>query len=275
MKKHKILFAVLTVFVIGIATLVYFQFGNIKALYYSFKYDKGQISDMDSENQQLLESVLNDNPDVNVRPTTDAEDKLHGEGFISDDELVSIITGKTTVAEIFGQDVVLNDKKNLVLPDGTAFTKDTAKQMRENRRSGKDNAGTVDSKQTDMPGTDDSKQNNTSNSDEKVSACVAQMYVLRSTFCSKLDGIYSQAVSYYKSLPGEKADKASVVKKFYSSASALEGECDGKVEALLSELESALKSSGQDTSMVGKIREYYNNEKAIKKAQYINMYKNN
>lgn len=283
MKKHKLLFIILLLLSIIISVTVYWQFGNIKALYYSFRYSSDQIDDMDSDNQKILDSVLKENPSINIRPTTDAEDKLHGEGLITDDELKSLIMGQTTVADIFGQDVMLNDDKKLILPDGTAFTKDAAEQMREERKKqiSENNVNRNDSskgQQSDANQTDNSANNgnssNKSDADDKASAYVAQMYVLRSNFCSRLDSIYSQAVSYYNGISGEKPDKASVAKKFYSSASALEKECDAEVETILSELKSTLESSGQDTSMVSKIREYYNNEKSIKKAQYINMYKN-
>ncbi|MBR3934390.1 MAG: hypothetical protein IKJ68_10860 [Clostridia bacterium] len=112
-------------------------------------------------------------------------------------------------------------------------------------------------------------------SDEKVSECIARMYVLKSTFESQLDGIYVEAKSYYSSLTPEqrKNAKSEMMKTFYSRATSLESSCDAQVSSVLSELETALVASGESTELVNKIQTAYDEEKSLKKAYYINLYK--
>ena len=48
-------------------------------------------------------------------------------------------------------------------------------------------------------------------------------------------------------------------------------QCDAKVETLLSELKTELKTHNADTSIINKIRAAYENEKKLKKAYYIKL----
>ena len=100
------------------------------------------------------------------------------------------------------------------------------------------------------------------------------MYVLKSNFESRLGALYEQAKQDYISVPNSQrsARKTEVVKKVYSQAVALENECDAQVEAVLKELDSILKQSGGDRSIVSKIRQSYNDEKSLKKAYYLNLF---
>lgn len=110
---------------------------------------------------------------------------------------------------------------------------------------------------------------------EKASECIAQMYVIKSSFESELDVLYGEAKEYYSQLVAEdkKNIKSEMVKKFYSQATSLEGQCDQKVESVLSELSSVLESSGDDAKIVDKIRDMYHEEKSLKKAYYLNLAK--
>ena len=109
---------------------------------------------------------------------------------------------------------------------------------------------------------------------QKASECVARMYVLKSNFESRLAALAEQAKQDYISVPwGEErtARKSEVVKRIYPKAAALEKECDANVDKVLAELESLLKQSGEDTSIVNKIRQSYSEEKSLKKAYYLNL----
>ncbi len=98
---------------------------------------------------------------------------------------------------------------------------------------------------------------------------IAQIYVLRSGYTGKIDGLVNQALADYK---GKKGTKSELMSKYIGLGYGLEGECDSKMEALLSELQVELKRTGGDTALVAQIRSAYQTEKSLKKAAIIEKY---
>ncbi len=110
---------------------------------------------------------------------------------------------------------------------------------------------------------------------DRVSELIAQLYVLKSSFISKLDGLAAQATAEYKNTPKEERTSSwagTKISKYTGLATGLEAECDAKVEAIISELKTELKKSGGDMSIINTIRSTYDSEKQIKKAYYLNKY---
>ncbi len=103
----------------------------------------------------------------------------------------------------------------------------------------------------------------------KVDDIIAQIYVLRSGYVGKLDGLVSQAWGEYRSGNISKQD---LINKYVGIGYGLEGECDGRMESLLSELTGELSRTGGDLSLVDTIRNTYYSEKSIKKAEMIAKY---
>ena len=106
-------------------------------------------------------------------------------------------------------------------------------------------------------------------SESRVDAIIAKIYVLRSGYTGKIDGLVGQALSDYRSKKGTKRE---LMTQYISRGYALEGECDAQMEALLSELSTELKRTGEDMSLVGQIRSAYQTEKSLKKAEIIGKY---
>jgi len=80
--------------------------------------------------------------------------------------------------------------------------------------------------------------------------------------------------SEYAAMPAEKKNlvgKKELVSKHMGVALGLMNQCDAKVEALIAELETELKKIGGDTSIIRTIKNAYENEKALKKAQYLKL----
>ena len=98
---------------------------------------------------------------------------------------------------------------------------------------------------------------------------IAQIYVLRSSYTGKLDSLVTQAWGEYRSGGISKTD---LISKYVGIGYGLEAECDGKMEALLSQLSDALAFRGEDLSLVDTIRRTYQSEKSIKKAEMIAKY---
>lgn len=102
-----------------------------------------------------------------------------------------------------------------------------------------------------------------------VDDIIAKIYVLRAGYTGKIDALVGQALSDYRA---KKATKSELVSRYVSLGSALENECDGEMEALLSQLQKELKRMGEDAGLVSKIRSAYQTEKSLKKASIIEKY---
>lgn len=110
----------------------------------------------------------------------------------------------------------------------------------------------------------------------RIQELIARVYLLRSSFTGQLDGLVAQAKAEYvaqKRATG-KADKATIASRYIGKGTALEGACDGQMEALLSEISAELKRINGDMSLVGQIRSTYNTEKSVKKAALLHDYAN-
>lgn len=111
---------------------------------------------------------------------------------------------------------------------------------------------------------------------KKVADLVAKMYVVKANFTSTLSAFEANIISSYKSLPAEQrtsATKAKIVSDNMSYVTGLEAQCDAQVKAITDELSALMKANGKDTSLVDAINSAYANEKELKKAYYISLYK--
>lgn len=118
-------------------------------------------------------------------------------------------------------------------------------------------------------------QSTSSDETSATSDLIAQLYVLKSSYMGKLSSLESQAKAEYSSTPENErtaAWKSSMLAKYSGKVAALEGECDARVEALISEIKAELSKTGGDMSIINTIRSAYENEKQIKKAHYLNTY---
>lgn len=260
-KKTIIILTVIALFFAGLGAVVWWQFDNIKAIYYGFKYSPDDIESKLTHVHDDVKKYLEDNPQFSVRPTEPVEEELHKEGMITDGELTGIITGDTSVVEVFGTELELDDNKKVIISEsGQVLDKETAEKLK------------AENAEESVTPESDKKPDNS----QRISECVAQMYVLKSNFVSRLEGLYSQAIADYNAMTPEQRKsngKQTIVDRYYSSAASMEAECDGKVSAILSELTTLLKEQGSTTELVDKIKTAYYEEKSLKKAYYINKLK--
>lgn len=259
-KTYKILITIGVILVLCVS-LVWWQWGNIRALYYWVKYSGDDIDALMGKSFSEVENYLDDNPQYNVRPSKPIEEELHKEGVINDQELTNLITEKTTVEEMFGTELELSDDKKItIVESGEQIDADAANKLKEETASS--------SGQTETP---------KSNNDAEVSECIAQVYVLKAKFVAELDVIYNQAFSEYKALwrdmteEERDAKKKSLLAQVYPRAASLERDCDAQMNQLLSKLSKLLQDAGDDTALVDQIRTSYYNEKSLKKAHYLSL----
>lgn len=117
-----------------------------------------------------------------------------------------------------------------------------------------------------------------SESADKSSAeyCVAELYALKSRYIGLLDAMVDSAVNEYKALDESKRTRSKQLEigaSYAGKAMALEEECDAKVNSIAERLRKELDANGKDTAVVDRILSAYTNEKNIKRAYYLNMFK--
>ena len=109
----------------------------------------------------------------------------------------------------------------------------------------------------------------------KMSKLVAELYVLKSSYMSKLDSLEAAGKKEYAQTPADQRNatwKGQMISKYSGIISGWEAECDAKVEAVIGKIREEIKRTGGDMSVINTIRSTYSHEKEIKKAEYLNTY---
>ena len=105
-----------------------------------------------------------------------------------------------------------------------------------------------------------------------LSALVAKVYVLREEYTNALEDMEEAAKADYYALPSgqRSASKlAPLVSSYLAKATALEKECDGKMDVIIAEMEQLIKENNGDMSLTDTVFDTYVKEKSLKKAWYL------
>lgn len=105
-----------------------------------------------------------------------------------------------------------------------------------------------------------------------LSALIAKVYVLREEYTNALEDMETAARADYYALPdGQRsaAKLAPLVSSYLAKATALEKECDGKMDAVIAEMEQLIKENNGDMSLTDTVFDTYVKEKSLKKAWYL------
>lgn len=103
----------------------------------------------------------------------------------------------------------------------------------------------------------------------KTQNLLAQLYVLRDSFNARIDGIINECIEEFLALEPSKQTKVAKLRIVYArmdTVEAMESECDAQVEAIAAQLDEI------DPALGEKARQYYKNEKELKKASLISQY---
>ena len=152
----------------------------------------------------------------------------------------------------------------LQLVDGTLSVEDSAKKLLDESVPGAETPDGQSSQQTAEK----------SDVEAQIQEQIAQMYVLRSTYVSKLESIAQAAIDEYTQGEHTAENKADVVYKRLEELTALEKECDAQVAQVVERLRSLLKQAGKDDSLAKQVEATYQEEKSLKKAAYLEEFRN-
>ena len=152
------------------------------------------------------------------------------------------------------------------LADGTLSVEEAAQKLLENKApqaaSGGQSSqtGTVQTDQTDV--------------DAAIQEQIAQMYVLRSTYVGKLEAVVQSAIDEYTAGEHTDENRTRVVYDRVDQLTEMEKECDGQVAQVVARLRELLKQAGKDDSLAKQVEAAYEEQKSLKKAEYLEAFRN-
>lgn len=280
-KKLKIFIAVFLIIAIPVGVLAVWQRENINSFIYSMKYSDDDLSKMLDKNKEELNSAVSNVKGTTPRELKDDEVAALGKGEISEDDAVEISLGLTTLHEKIDQikaNAAEGKTNNVSGAQNAAAGSQTGSGTTAQDEGSSANSGKGENRQSSGESSS-TGTNGASSAEDKLanestsSVLIAKLYVLKASYVSKLDALESEGIAEYENTPNKNTSwKATMISKYSGKVAALEGECDAKFEAIVSELKTELEKNGEDTSIIKTIRSTYEKEKQIKKANYLNTY---
>jgi len=249
-KKRKTGWYIFGAILLLICLGLFWQRDNIRAGLLFLRYSKDDLNTKIAENNALVDEAISKIPEISIRPLTDEERRMLQEGIISEEDAM---------------DILLGDPGTSPPPQNENQTDDPG---------GPDDLPAPTEEHKDVspaPSQDDRKAKYA-----RIAELIAGIYVMRDSYISKLENIKTAALTEYNALPENErteSKKRALMLQCISQASKLEAESDEKMDGILSELSSLLKEVGGDMSIVSDIKAAYAEEKALKKAYYMNLYK--
>lgn len=211
---------------------------NVQALWEGMSYTDEQLKDQMETSKNKVQKALDQYEIQGIRDLTIKEEEQLMKGEITVEEALNLIINKEESQPTLKEEEAIVQKYQLDQPvASTAPAESTALEV-----------------------------------ERIVEKYVEKMYTLQATFLSELGGIEAKARAVFSKLPKEERNLSTAKKlapTFINEGLALEGKCDGQVDALLNAFQKELKEIGADTTIVEQMREAYKTQKRLKKAYYL------
>ena len=234
---------------------------EIRAFSVSRQYSTKELEDQLAGNDQTIRDAVEASSDVTVRAPTDEERKALRDGSLTQEELIDRLTGSNAATE----------PKPPAEQTGTAA--DPAKPDSAKPDSAKPTGNQPVPDKPEKPA--ETKPEPTAEQKDyqkKLSALVAQVYVLREEYVGALEDMEAAAKADYNALPESQRTStklAPLVSDYLTRATGLEKECDGRMDGIIAEMEKLIKENNGDMSLTDTVFNTYVNEKSLKKAWYL------
>lgn len=229
--RKKVLLIILAVLVAAGGAIILWQRENLKALQTAKQYSYEEIEQQLSENDSAVQEAVDAYPEIHVRPITEEEKQQLRSGELSEEELVERLTQPV---------------------EESAEEKEQSPKTEEKS----------DETQNQTP---DEK----SETDTRLSALIAELFVLRETYTQTLDAMMLEAAEEYAGSSFSASELAKFVSRYVSRATVLERECDRKIDDLANRIQDVVEETDGDPSIVDTVISTYAEEKYLKKAWYV------
>lgn len=161
-------------------------------------------------------------------------------------------------------DYTFTEEEVSQLTEGTVSAQEAAKKLLERPAQ--------EAPQTEQP--EQPPQADHAQEEAEIRELIATMYALRATYVGKLEAVVQSAIDEYTAGEHTSENRTRVVRGKLDELIAMEKACDGEVAAVVSRLRELLKATGQDDSLARQVEETYKEEKSLKKAYYLNEFRN-
>lgn len=240
----KVLCAVLALLAVLLAGLYWWQRENVKAVKDAVQYTSGELEEKLAENQQVIRDAVEAAPEIVVREVTEEERQALRDGTMTQEELVERLqdVGRQTAAE---QPSGNKAAETFAEAEAPAKTEDTPVPAQKPVES---------------------------SYQKELSALIARVYVLREEYTMALENMYDTAKAEYIAMPAEKRTKSNLAKltsRYLAEATDLEKECDGKMDQIITEMETLIYDNNGDKNLPDTVFHTYVNEKSLKKSWYM------
>ena len=237
MKRRKtILCTILVLLAVSLAGLFWWQRDNLKAIHAATQHTSAELEEKLDENQQMIQEAVKAAGEVTVGEISEEDRQAFRDGSMTQEQLVERLTN--------GGEGEPREEE----PANTSRPESDGKTPPEPPKSAE------------------------STYQKELSALIAKVYVLREEYTLALDTMYADAKAEYLALPAEKRTKTQLLKMargYLSRASALEKECDGKMDEIVRAMEKLLRENNGDLGLVDTVVYTYANEKSLKKSWYM------
>ena len=236
MKRRKTtLCTILVLLAVSLAGLFWWQRDNLKAIHAATQHTSAELEEKLEENQQMIQEAVKAAGEVTVGEITEEDRQAFRDGSMTQEQLVERLTNG-------GEGEPREEPASTSRPESDGTPPPESPKPAENTYQ------------------------------KELSALIARVYVLREEYTLALDTMYADAKAEYLALPAEKRTKTHLLKMargYLSRASALEKECDGKMDEIVRAMEKLLRENNGDLGLVDTVVYTYANEKSLKKSWYM------
>ncbi len=274
--KKTLIIIIAAVIVVALAIPAFFLIRNyryVKLISDALKYS-GKTSESSEQNEQRMNELKDKLTDSPIGSLTKEQLEMLERGELTEQDAIDIILGRYKGDKDPTQGTTDPTSGTTEPSQGTAEPDPGTTSGSSGSTSGSSGSTSGSSGSTSGSGTsaavDPVKQ-------ERINELVANVYVVRDSFSKRIDDTLEAARAEYKAIPSSQRNTAALkglLDKYGKIADELETECDRKMDEILDELEVLIAETGGDKSLVSQVAYAYATEKSIKKAYYIDLYKN-
>ena len=246
-KGAKIALGVVGVLAVAGAAAAAWQWNNLNALRYGLTMDRDTLDQRLEENKAALNQAM--------------DEYQISEYTFSNEEVAQLTDGSMTAQEAAQK---LLEQSPTPSENTQAAQPEQPSQPAQSGQTG----------QSSQPAQDVQPEQTLSPEEQEIKELIATMYVLRATYVGKLDAVVQSAIDEYVAGEHTSENRTNVVYSKMDELIAMEKECDGEVAAVVSRLRELLKATGQDDTLARQVEETYREEKSLKKAYYLNEFRN-
>jgi hypothetical protein len=275
-RLSKILLTTLVALIAVAGAIAFWQRDNIGAFVASRQHSAEELEAMLAENELATDAIIERLP-IAVRPLTPEEREQVANGELTESDIAARILNRaqppaTATAQATESGETGGAPQASAAQGATAQAASTVAEPRSAEATA---AQQAEPSEPEAPEPETPELSPESEAETRIAELVAQIYVLRETMAGQLEQILNSAKAEYKALPEEQqtaAKRGELATHYLNKGASLEAQCDGKIAAILGELEPLIADAGGDEGVISEIMSAYRAEKSIKKSYYMNLY---